>query len=82
MSCILEAGRRIDKELKWGPAQSRETAYWLALTRKYERAARYPWLTVEPDPAPSLSDESLGAADPPGLDPSHPVHRASPGIER
>jgi hypothetical protein len=23
---------------------------WAALARKYERAARYPWLPVEPDP--------------------------------
>jgi hypothetical protein len=29
-----------------------EAAHYTALNRKYERAARYPWLTVEPDPPP------------------------------
>jgi hypothetical protein len=28
-------------------------AYHAAMKRKYERAARYPWLSVEPDPPPS-----------------------------
>jgi hypothetical protein len=28
----------------------RITAYHVAMARKYEHAARYPWLTVEPDP--------------------------------
>lgn len=27
-------------------------AYWVAMARKYRHAARYPWLSVEPDPPP------------------------------
>jgi hypothetical protein len=30
----------------------RRAAYWDALEQKYERAAAYPWLSVEPDPPP------------------------------
>jgi hypothetical protein len=30
----------------------RRAAYWGALREKYERAARRPWLPVEPDPPP------------------------------
>jgi hypothetical protein len=28
----------------------RLVAYWKPVIAKYERAARYPWLSVEPDP--------------------------------
>ena len=31
---------------------TRRAAYHASLKRKYERAARYPWLPVEPDPPP------------------------------
>jgi hypothetical protein len=30
----------------------RRSVYWDALKQKYERAAGYPWLSVEPDPPP------------------------------
>src|SRR4051794_9969645 len=30
--------------------RSRRSAYWVALGRKYERAALIPWLPVPPDP--------------------------------
>lgn len=32
--------------------------YWAGLRRKYERAARYPWLSVEPDSPPPQLKES------------------------
>ena len=37
--------------LRWIVARmERQTAYYESMARKYERAARYPWLPVEPDP--------------------------------
>jgi hypothetical protein len=42
--------KHIEKVLKRATSQSNETTFWLNLTRKYEHAARYPWLAVEPDP--------------------------------
>ena len=29
-----------------------KAAYHVAMKRKYDRAARYPWLAIDPDPAP------------------------------
>jgi hypothetical protein len=53
-------GRAIEfRYLHWGPATPdvpimqahyRRSEYFEALQRKYERAARYPWLPVAPDP--------------------------------
>ena len=42
--------QRIDEQIRLTPHDSMETTYWLNLTRKYERATRYPWLSIEPDP--------------------------------
>jgi hypothetical protein len=37
-----------------------------SLVRKYEHAARYPWLPVEPDPPePTLDDPALESRNPP-----------------
>ena len=37
-----------------------------SLARKYEHAARYPWLPVEPDPPePTLDDPALESRNPP-----------------
>jgi hypothetical protein len=47
---------RDEGPLRPSPAQvadrRRRAAYWDALEQKYERAAAYPWLSVEPDPPP------------------------------
>lgn len=49
----------IERRYHWGPAEPekpiiaahyRRSDYYAALQAKYERAARYPWLPVEPDP--------------------------------
>jgi hypothetical protein len=48
----------IDRRLHWGPSEperaemaayERRGDYHAALQAKYERAARYPWLPVDPD---------------------------------
>jgi hypothetical protein len=31
---------------------SRNANYWAMKSRKYDRAARFPWRSVEPDPPP------------------------------
>jgi len=35
-----------------GAALGRRAAYHAAMRQKYERAARYPWLSIAPDPPP------------------------------
>jgi hypothetical protein len=47
-SSNLEAARGNDSENR---KYKRIADHYLALRRKYERAARYPWLPVAPDPA-------------------------------
>ena len=32
--------------------EERRAQYFLSLTDKYERAARFPWISVDPDPPP------------------------------
>ena len=39
----------IEKERRWAALATRRMAYHTAMVRKYQRAARYPWLPVEPD---------------------------------
>jgi hypothetical protein len=38
------------KIAKWEKSKDRRIAFHASMYRKYERAARYPWLAVEPDP--------------------------------
>jgi hypothetical protein len=47
-----------------------EAAHHASLARKYERAARYPWLSLEPDPPEPKESRYLGDlhnVDVPGL---------------
>jgi hypothetical protein len=46
-----EAGSRWTYARGYPPERARKlVAYWVPMIEKYERAARYPWLPVEPDP--------------------------------
>jgi hypothetical protein len=47
----------VDLALRFGSTAAsygRNAAYWGAMRRKYERGARTPWRSVEPDPPPAL----------------------------
>ena len=45
---------------------AKQADYHASLARKYERAARYPWLSVAPDPPePTLDDPALESRNPP-----------------
>jgi len=44
---FVESPARTPAEIE---ARRRRSAYWIALKRKYEKAANRPWLPVEPDP--------------------------------
>jgi hypothetical protein len=44
-----ETGRPFDSRVR-APVDPQKAAYHAALVRKYEYAARYPWLPVLPDP--------------------------------
>src|SRR4051812_43881044 len=44
--------QRLGLEPRARPGPGRRTEYHAAMRRKYERAARYPWLPVPPDPPP------------------------------
>jgi hypothetical protein len=46
-AACLDLGRRVEKIAAKSAAMA---VHYAALARKYERAARYPWLPVEPDP--------------------------------
>jgi hypothetical protein len=68
-----ELAGKIAADAAWWKANARHTevvvAYCASMRRKYEHAARYPWLAVPPDPprpywsgvADPLPDESEGA---------------------
>ncbi len=66
---IRELDQHADQSKLWA-ARSRENAAecatmavsYAALSRKYERAARYPWLTVDPDPPPPFREPAGGPA--------------------
>jgi hypothetical protein len=47
---LEESGRVEDPMARVRHEEKRRADYHAALRRKYERAARYPWLPVEPDP--------------------------------
>jgi hypothetical protein len=42
--------RAAERERRYAADAARAHAYHAAMAHKYERAARYPWLPVEPDP--------------------------------
>lgn len=45
---VIDMGGMYDSKV--GRLSKRGIAYHAAMARKYRRAARYPWLPVEPDP--------------------------------
>jgi hypothetical protein len=50
---IINKTRRVDNVIKFSKMKEdalRKVSYHAALRKKYEWAARYPWLPVEPDP--------------------------------
>src|SRR5436309_1037307 len=49
---LVSDSRRPHMLRAYVPLRSGRAAYYAALRRKYERAARYPWLPVAPDPPP------------------------------
>jgi hypothetical protein len=46
----LEDAREANSQLNTAEAAARRAEYYTRLGQKYERAARHPWLPVEPDP--------------------------------
>jgi hypothetical protein len=54
----VRAARRADDEERYARLNERRAVYEAALKEKYLRAARYPWLPVEPNPpVPKLEPE-------------------------
>jgi hypothetical protein len=52
---FLEELRRVASYAESAAARYRRNAdYWAMMNKKYERAARAPWSSVEPDPQPPI----------------------------